>query len=585
MKIWRITSDHELMNYILELWRSMNYSKTLSLARCVLVEECKLNHCYYRSEKDITDDPRIRFLLAQLLMDSFQDKLTIRDVKSALRNLPQGSDAYDIAYHAAMERICAQGEGLSRMAKKILTWILCAHRPLSILELLHALAVEPGDTEIDEDNILETDQLLTVCAGLVTIDEQSDNVRFIHYTTQEYLQRNQQTWLPHAKIEIARSCTTYLLLHDLAAGPCSTKADYACRMERFALLRYAAVYWGPHMSILDSSERLPESDGLAAEALAFLCRVGCLNSASQVLSMSRGYHCVRKVVANEGIGHSGLHWIAEFGLVTLLKRCFTQQSEFDPCDLLGRTPLSWAAEHGNIEIVKLLLETGKVDMNLEDWHGETPFSWAVKGQKEAIVKLLLETHSVILDNTHQYGSTTLSWAIGRGHVVVIELLLATGKVNLGARDLYSESPLLLATMEKSELMVRLLLEGGVLNVDPKDYYGLTPLSWAAGNGSEAIVKLLLETGEVDIDSRDKHGVSPLLRAAANGHESIVKLLLETGKVNIGLKDNSGGTALSVAERNGHEIIARLLSDAEVAVSKDQHAIIPVACEEPKGEWW
>jgi hypothetical protein len=150
-----------------------------------------LYHSYDRPKKEITDDTRTRFLLAQLLMDSFRDKLTVRDVKSALQNLPQGSDTYDVAYQAAMERILAQGEGSSEVARRILTWILCAHRPLSTLELLHALAVEPGDTEVDEDNILETEQLLTICAGLVTIDEQGDSARFIHYTTQEYLQRNQ----------------------------------------------------------------------------------------------------------------------------------------------------------------------------------------------------------------------------------------------------------------------------------------------------------------------------------------------------------------------------------------------------------
>jgi hypothetical protein len=128
-------------------------------------------------ERGITDNLHTRFLLAQLLIDSFRDKLTVRDVKSALQNLSQGSDAYDEAYNAAMERIFAQGEGSSDMAKKILAWILCAHRPLSILELLHALAVEPGDTEIVEDNILGTELLLTICAGLVTIDKQSGSVR------------------------------------------------------------------------------------------------------------------------------------------------------------------------------------------------------------------------------------------------------------------------------------------------------------------------------------------------------------------------------------------------------------------------
>jgi hypothetical protein len=36
---------------------------------------CMLNHFYDESEKEITDDLRTRFLLAQLLMDSFRDKL------------------------------------------------------------------------------------------------------------------------------------------------------------------------------------------------------------------------------------------------------------------------------------------------------------------------------------------------------------------------------------------------------------------------------------------------------------------------------------------------------------------------------
>jgi len=120
-------------------------------------------------------------------MDSFTDKLTVKEVKSAMQALPEGSDAYDVAYRAAMERILAQGASSNRIAKQMLAWMLRARRPLKTPELLHALAIEPGDKHLDDDNILETEQLLTLCAGLVTIDEQSNNIRFIHYTTQEYL--------------------------------------------------------------------------------------------------------------------------------------------------------------------------------------------------------------------------------------------------------------------------------------------------------------------------------------------------------------------------------------------------------------
>jgi hypothetical protein len=78
-----------------------------------------LNHSCDRPEKEITEILCIRCLLAQLLIDSFRDKLTVRDVKSALRNLTQGSDTYDVAYHAAMERIFAQGEGLESQKSTI----------------------------------------------------------------------------------------------------------------------------------------------------------------------------------------------------------------------------------------------------------------------------------------------------------------------------------------------------------------------------------------------------------------------------------------------------------------------------------
>ncbi|KAF2175472.1 hypothetical protein K469DRAFT_533281, partial [Zopfia rhizophila CBS 207.26] len=78
----------------------------------------------------------------------------------------------------------------------------------------------------------------------------------------------------------------------------------------------------------------------------------------------------------------------------------------------GRTPLSWAAGGGHEAVVKLLLETGKVEVDSKDRKsGQTPLSWAAEGGHEAVVKLLLETGKVEVDSkggkSGYYGRTPL----------------------------------------------------------------------------------------------------------------------------------------------------------------------------------
>ncbi|KAF3809380.1 hypothetical protein GCG54_00011579 [Colletotrichum gloeosporioides] len=145
------------------------------------------------------------FLLAQLHLDSLQGKRSAKQIKDALSKLARGSAAYDVAYDEAMERIEGQLGDQETLAKDALSWIVCARRPLKTLELQHALAVESGTTELDKDNITELEDVVSVCAGLVTIDEESRIIRLVHYTTQEYFERTAERWLPDAQRLILES--------------------------------------------------------------------------------------------------------------------------------------------------------------------------------------------------------------------------------------------------------------------------------------------------------------------------------------------------------------------------------------------
>lgn len=68
---------------------------------------------------------------------------------------------------------------------QVLAWITCAKRPLTTttVELQSALSVEMNESDLDEDNLPDLIDMVSVCAGLVTIDAQSNVIRLVHYTT------------------------------------------------------------------------------------------------------------------------------------------------------------------------------------------------------------------------------------------------------------------------------------------------------------------------------------------------------------------------------------------------------------------
>ncbi|KFX98618.1 hypothetical protein O988_04271, partial [Pseudogymnoascus sp. VKM F-3808] len=101
------------------------------------------------------------FLLAQLHLRSLMGKKSPKAIKVALEKLPTGSGSYDYAYQEAMERIEGQVADSQELAKQALGWITCSKRPLTTLELKHALAVEIGQSSLDEDNISEIEEVVS----------------------------------------------------------------------------------------------------------------------------------------------------------------------------------------------------------------------------------------------------------------------------------------------------------------------------------------------------------------------------------------------------------------------------------------
>jgi len=121
-------------------------------------------------------DERHRFLLAQLHMDSLADESNRNGILKGLQKLPEG---FDGTYDDAMERINQQSRKRKHMAYCVLSWISYAFRPLSLVELQYALAIREGMTEMDENDLDDEQYLISVCAGLVTVSEESHRVDLV----------------------------------------------------------------------------------------------------------------------------------------------------------------------------------------------------------------------------------------------------------------------------------------------------------------------------------------------------------------------------------------------------------------------
>jgi ankyrin repeat protein len=491
-------------------------------------------------------DKPSRFLLASLHVDSLVSKKTTTKLKSALENLSHGSEALGDAYNKAIDRIDGQEHDDCTLAKQVLSWISYARRPLTTQELCHALAVEIGDEDFDSENIPDVEDILSVCAGLVTIDEESQIIRLVHYTTQKYLEGILESWHPRAQYEIASTCLTYLCFEPFRSGPCSNRKDFERRRKEYSFLGYSAWYWPKHVAAIQEE--------ICERAMTLLQDSDLVASA----------HLHRNSWYNPNISRqmTGLHLTASRGLLHLSEELLSwaKKEKMGLCDMKndeGETPLLLAVAGGHRDIVELLLATGEVDVNVEDDEGETPLLLAVAGGHRDIVELLLATGEVDVNVEDEDGQTALMGAVEGGYKEIVKLLLVTGNVDIEAK-VDGWTPVFVAVREGHKDIVELLLRAGA-DVNAKTDSGSTVLMEAARTGDEETGELLLNAG-VDVNAKTDSGYTALMVAVDRLNKKTVELLLRAG-ADVNARTNGESTPLMKATRYGPKETVELLVSA------------------------
>ena len=245
-----------------------------------------------------------RFLLAQLHLDMISQQRTRNAVHAALEKLPSSLDA---TYRDVMERISKQSEVDADLAQKVLRWITYSKEPLKAKALQHTVAIIPSIKTLNDGDLTDVDDLVSVCAGIVTIDRESGIVRLVHYTTQIYLEEQ----LMDVKVDIASGCLTYLGLEAFCEA-CDCQGGNKLledRLAEYPFVSYAAVYWSDHV-------RGNLEDDLKDACFGVFKRQGLRDSVCQIQQLL----ATPWNVSNYARERSLLHIIALSGL-SILCRC------------------------------------------------------------------------------------------------------------------------------------------------------------------------------------------------------------------------------------------------------------------------
>ena len=329
------------------------------------------------------------FLLTRLQLDSLVNQTSARHVSKALESLP---DKLSKTFGDAIDRIKSQSQEYWRLARKVISWISYAKRPLKISELREILAVEPRDTKFDPSGLHERDLILEVCCGLVSIDEQDETVRLVHYSLQEYLTTCLGGHWPEAEEIVAATCLAYLTLEDFSVKPL-----YYAMPAHCWFISYAGTYWGEHV-------RGPFE--LKLEDRIF-----------QVLENTRllqYIHRYQKPLYKAASRTTPLHIIASLGLNYTMSVLMKYKIDLEDRDSNDYTPLGRAVQAGESTAVLQLLDRG-ADPEAESG-GMTPFFIACAGKDLATLELLLD-YGAICDAralaSSMIDATVLQWLLNK----------------------------------------------------------------------------------------------------------------------------------------------------------------------------
>jgi hypothetical protein len=369
-------------------------------------------------------------------------------MRRTLLNLPEGLEP---TYKCLLSRVYAAPR--SDRVKRLLSWILCTKRPLTVQELRDAFSVESGDTSLGEDSLVDIESLVLSSAGIITIDKPSGTVRFVHFTFQEFISKHMPVVLKEVQLDIAQTSISYLLFDSFSSGRCKRDEEMTKRIAETPFFLYAAKHWGYH--IRGYGETAPQSEGQIQRLLCSKSRFdSCLQAFLLPLNHYEGYSCTSPVHApplwlatsfglhktcsmllrggysihdENSIGETALYLAVALGDYELAAMYINMgaRKEGSANPSFDAIPLHEASKLGHLKVLALLIGAG-ADVHRRSRSGRTALHEAVGGNQEEVCQLLITLGLDVTIETTGSHWTALHTAVNQGNYHLTQLLLKHG---------------------------------------------------------------------------------------------------------------------------------------------------------------
>ena len=351
-------------------------------------------------------------------MDSLSEASNINEIRKLL-----SGTTWDltIAYQQTLNRILDLPHNRANLAKRALIWVCYSERPLNAEELQHALAIEEGNSILDEENLTHHRLIVSACMGLLVLGH--DNIfNLVHLTAYEFFRKT--TWfdLQASQYFITKSCLAYLSYKPFSTGPSADLSSFQKRLTDMPFARYAACFWGRHA--IHVQKKIMEL------VLPFLENTNIRASCTQLVYYRERKDPELQLTTFQRLptGRSSLQTVCREGLLLFTERLLANGADISETDDQGWTPLISAASYGQQEVLNFLIgwplssdETLETRLNIQDRHGWTALFWCVlKGNLEGASRLLDAGAST--DVRDLSGWTSSDWAAYTGNADFLRLV-------------------------------------------------------------------------------------------------------------------------------------------------------------------